>query len=491
MKNLINKTKNFLPVIILLIILLLSSFLFFFRLGDAPLWDFDEVTYVQVAQHTLASNNYLSLIGPNNKSNWFEKPPLCFWAMMASMKLFGTSEFALRLPYALSGIIGIFFIWLLAYRLSGNYWTAHLSSLILLLSGDFVFASHQIRMDAPVTTAIVLAIFCFVSGWKNPKWHLGAGLGVAIGVLTKSVIGFLAIPIMLIFSLIYNRWDWIKEKYFWLGAALSVFLIAPWHIYQSVKFGRAFWDSYLMFHVIARVYKPIAGGDGRAIIYYIKNLFIYIEPWFPLLVVFMGYLLYKYRLKFKEYPKLPLASLLSALFILFIFSVSVTKLWFYLEPMYPFLAIFIASVFVEILSKRGKESGVQARLVLAALILVGFINTYYQIVNMRGEHTYENALAEEEKKIGLYLNENVQQENIYVIDHTYLNTLGYYSDYDIIPVIKSVSLSGRFYFILSKEYYKQYSRHKGFREKSKLIIEGDRIVLVAMDAQEGVKLNVQ
>ena len=179
--------------------------------------------------------------------------------------------------------------------------------------------------------------------------------------------------------------------------------------------------------------------------------------------------------------------------LLFLLTFILSTLVKYFKSSCPaFLAIFIASVFAEILSKHGKEGRVQARLILAALILVGFINTYYQIVNMRGEHTYENALAEEEKKIGLYLSENVQRENIYAIDHVYLNTLWYYSNHNIIPINSSINLSGRFYFILSKEYHEQYSRHKGFREKSELIIEGDKIVLVAMDAgEETVKLNVE
>ncbi|OGF25815.1 hypothetical protein A2303_07535 [Candidatus Falkowbacteria bacterium RIFOXYB2_FULL_47_14] len=492
MKSIISKTKKFFPAIFLLMIILFSSVLFFFRLGDAPLWDFDEVTYVQVARNTLDSDNRLSLIGPDNKSYWFDKPPLCFWAMMASIKLFGASEFALRLPYALFGLMGIILVWLLAYQLSNNYWIAHLSSIILLLSGDFVFAARQVRMDAAVTTAIIFAVYGFVKGWKNPKWYLGFGAGIAIGIMIKSVIGILAIPIALIFSLVYSRWDWIKDKFFWLSVLFGVLIAAPWHIYETIKFGADFWNSYFIFHVAKRVYEPIAGGDGRAIVYYIKNLFIYIEPWFPLLLVLAGYLIYKHKLKFSQYPKLQLASLLSALFILFIFSIPVTKLWFYLEPMYPFLAIFVAAFFVEILLKRGREGRIQTGLIMVIFILVGFINTYSQIMNMRSKYTYENTLAEEEKKIGLYLSENVQRENIYAIDHVYLNTLWYYSNHNIIPINSSINLSGRFYFILSKEYHEQYSRHKGFREKSELIIEGDKIVLVAMDAgEETVKLNVE
>ena len=142
--------------------------------------------------------------------------------------------------------------------------------------------------------------------------------------------------------------------------------------------------------------------------------------------------------------------------------------------------------------KRGREGRIQTGLIMVIFILVGFINTYSQIMNMRSKYTYENTLAEEEKKIGLYLSENVQRENIYAIDHVYLNTLWYYSNHNIIPINSSINLSGRFYFILSKEYHEQYSRHKGFREKSELIIEGDKIVLVAMDAgEETVKLNVE
>src|SRR5258708_17053760 len=96
------------------------SFLFlaiaaFYRygLGAVPLVGPDEPRYAEVAREMLARHD---LITPTlGGLPWFEKPPLLYWMMMASYRVFGVSEFSARLGPAICALLtAIFICWIAA-----------------------------------------------------------------------------------------------------------------------------------------------------------------------------------------------------------------------------------------------------------------------------------------------------------------------------------------------------------------------------------------
>ena len=133
MISILQKIKKYHKAILLAAMLLAAAFFMFYGSGLA-LTDYDEATYAQVIQHTMESGHYLSLV--RSGANWFEKPPFYFWQAFATAKIFGFSEFALRLPSIICGILGVLFAYLLAKKLSGNFWTGLLAGAILSLCGS-------------------------------------------------------------------------------------------------------------------------------------------------------------------------------------------------------------------------------------------------------------------------------------------------------------------------------------------------------------------
>jgi 4-amino-4-deoxy-L-arabinose transferase-like glycosyltransferase len=63
------------------------------------LTDLDEGFYASVAWEMRQSGDWRTPTFMNQP--WFEKPPLLYWLMTLSMRVFGENEFALRLPSAL------------------------------------------------------------------------------------------------------------------------------------------------------------------------------------------------------------------------------------------------------------------------------------------------------------------------------------------------------------------------------------------------------
>ncbi|MGH9955972.1 MAG: ArnT family glycosyltransferase, partial [Pyrinomonadaceae bacterium] len=76
---------------------------YFYGLGHLPFVGPDEPRYAQVAREMYLRRD---LITPTLAGQpWFEKPPLLYWMMIASFRLFGISEWTARLGPALSGLL--------------------------------------------------------------------------------------------------------------------------------------------------------------------------------------------------------------------------------------------------------------------------------------------------------------------------------------------------------------------------------------------------
>ncbi|MDP2709021.1 MAG: glycosyltransferase family 39 protein [bacterium] len=449
---------------------------FFFGLGQHALIDYDEATYAQVARECLSEGDCRSFTYLGN--DWFEKPPLYFWLAAGSIKVFGSNEFAQRLPSALLGLLTVTLVGLLAYELTRNKWVGLAAAAILLLSGEFVFAARQFRMDVPVTFGLLLSVYSFVRGWRDSRWYLGVGLGIGLGVMFKSAIGFLALPLIFIFALSGRRWDWLTSAYFWLSGLLALALILPWHIYESARFGLEFWNSYFGLHILERFKRPVI-GQGITVFHYLKYLFYLVQPWILIFMAGLVWLIFKFRLNIRRYPPVLAASAGSVFFIFIIFSIARTKLFYYLEPMYPLMAIFIAAAGLLIFQSL-KTGQAERRLLIffGALLLVGLINTGWQVFQVRDGFSAEFIVADEERKIGLYLADQAERKNIFAYGWNYFETLRYYGGgQKIMPIDRLDYAAAPFFLVMPTGLAGYYQADKEFRQRAEEIFSEKNLSL--------------
>lgn len=408
--------------VLLGILLAAACFLFLFRLGNSALYDYDEAHYARVVKETLASNDLLTFKRFNTE--WFEKPPLLLWLTMASVKIFGMNEFAMRLPTALFGVLGIYGTYLLALVLTKNRPSALSAGFILLLSGMFPASGRQLRMDVPAASAIVWAVYSFVKSWEKPKYYLGFWAWTAVGVLLKSVVGLFAWPISFIFSAIYKQWDWLKDRYFYGGILIFLFLAAPWHIYETRKFGSRFWSEYFGFHIFKRATEKILGGDVTTFDY-LKHLFILNEPWFILMIILWGVIIF-YSSRLFSY-RAAVASLLSILLIFFAFALARSKLMFYLIPILPFEALFVASSVFYLWQNPQWQRKKELLMGYGSVVfLIAAVSTSVQLFYYRVPYSY--SYADEERAIGNIIKERTAGHSIYSYDWRSYETIYFYSE---------------------------------------------------------------
>ena len=154
------------------VLLLWLAFYASFTLFAPPLLDDADSVHAEVAREMLLRHDYVTLYA--NGIRYLEKAPLLYWSMAASMKVFGVSAAAARLPLALAVLALALLLEVFGRRLFHSSRAGLYAALILLSSfGIFIFTRITIP-DAGVCLWISLALYCF---WRTEE--LDAARGVA------------------------------------------------------------------------------------------------------------------------------------------------------------------------------------------------------------------------------------------------------------------------------------------------------------------------
>lgn len=362
-----NREHGFLRDLLLLAMLLGIPFLQF--LGKLPLIDPDEGRYAEIPREMLERGD---LITPTlNYVTYFEKPPLLYWVNAASMKLFGVTEFAARLPSALAGLLTVLATYIIARRLYDRR-TALLSSFILGTSTGFVIQSRIILTDMLLTFCLTAALGAFIIADRN-EGRRAAPLPCylfyafcALAVLAKGLIG-IVFPAGIIFCylLLSARWSTLSRIRPASGALLLLLLAAPWFIAVSQRnpdFARFFFIHEHFERFTSRVH-----GRYQPFWFFVPILAVTMLPWSFFIP---GALQRAWRDRHHEGGPGLFLFLWVVLVFLF-FSKSNSKLIPYILPVFPPMAILIATRFSAMMDERGREIKLAVILLGGVLTLLG------------------------------------------------------------------------------------------------------------------------
>jgi 4-amino-4-deoxy-L-arabinose transferase-like glycosyltransferase len=278
----------------------------------------------------------------------------------------------------------------------------------------------------------------------------------------------------LIFSIVYKRWSWLKSIYFWLGIPLFFTIVAPWHIYETIKFGSQFWNAYFGYHILQRVTHKILGGDVT-IWDYLKHFIFLNEPWFILSFAVVVLLLI-YRREQSSGFRLALAAFFSALFIFLAFAVAKTKLMSYLVPILPFEAIAVAAgAFFALRAAPWRYKKEIFSVIGSVAFFIAVVSTSLQLFYFRIPYSYE--FADDEREIGKLIKQYDRGHTIYSFDWRNYETIYYYSGKKRIDLIEKEQLKTGFpppYFIIMPRPYLRNENQPGLQ----VLYKGQFLVLL-------------
>ncbi len=258
-------------LLILLFLLSVSGFFLFLGLGRGVLMDWDEGLYANIVGEIVRGGDWLSL--KLQSVPWFDKEPLGFWLMALSVKLFGFSVFALRLPSVLISIFlaPLFYIFL---RKRYSQLVSGFVSVILFFS-PFLWLPHMFRtgdLDALAVVLFLVSFVFYIYKRDSKYWWLSA-VFIALSVLARGAWGFLHLFVLLIaevsrpgFGL--DRWSFKK---LFLFVFISIFPWFFWHVLRYFEDPGAYVDIYWKTQFFNRIGGAV-DGHSEPFTYYFKYI---------------------------------------------------------------------------------------------------------------------------------------------------------------------------------------------------------------------------
>jgi 4-amino-4-deoxy-L-arabinose transferase-like glycosyltransferase len=205
-------------------------------LGRPALWEPDEGRYAEIAREMALSGD---LVTPRNDYlRYFEKPPLVYWSEAAAIRVFGPSEFAVRLPAALFTAGQAAIVCAIGDAMFGA--AAGLLAALALALSPIVFAFARFATLDPALAFFLSAAmgsflaaadasdFASGAGWR---WMLACAAMLALGTLSKGPVALvLGGAIALIWILTERRGRDIRRIPFVACAAVYLAIVLPWFI---------------------------------------------------------------------------------------------------------------------------------------------------------------------------------------------------------------------------------------------------------------------
>ncbi len=327
---------------------------FFQFLGKLALIDPDEGRYAEIPREMLERGD---LITPTlNYVKYFEKPPLLYWLNAASIKLFGQTEFAARLPSALCGLLTVLVTYIIARKLYERR-TALLSALILGTSAGFVLQSRIILTDMLLTCCLTAAMGAFIIAAQREgrrssalPWFLFY-LSCALAVLAKGLIG-IVFPggIIFFYLLLGRRWRLLRDMRLASGLLLFLAVAAPWFVAVSLR--NPEFARFFFIHEHFERFTSTVHGRYQPFWFFVPVLAGTMLPWSFFIPGALGR---AWRDRHHDENRVGLYLLTWAMLIFLFFSKSSSKLVPYILPIFPPLAILVASRINDLLDGRGRE----------------------------------------------------------------------------------------------------------------------------------------
>jgi len=199
-------------------------------LFSPPLLDDVDASHAQAAQHIVDSNNWITC--QIDGIRYIEKPPLPYWLVAISYKVFGENTFATHLPNSLAMLGLTWLAWLWARRAWGARAGLYAGLGVITSVGAFLFTRFIIP-ESIMSLFLLIALYGLLTGFEldRPNRFYWAYGGVALATLTKGLIA----PVFFIgaavpYLILTGQWRrWRKLRLF-TGTLLFLAIAAPWHI---------------------------------------------------------------------------------------------------------------------------------------------------------------------------------------------------------------------------------------------------------------------
>ncbi len=236
---------------------LLGLLLYLPALGARDFWNPDEPRYAQVAREMTERREFL--VPQLNGHVYLQKPPLFFWAIMASGAAFGgIDETTARLPSALAAAGTIVLTYAVGRRLLGSR-AALLSALVLATNVKVFWQARFGQIDMVLTFLVALGMYFWVRGYveRDARWYPWFFAAAGLATLAKGPAGFFP-PLLgiLAFLALTRDSESFRALGLWRGVLLWALVTAAWFVPASLAAGGGYGAEVGLRQTVVRYFQP-------------------------------------------------------------------------------------------------------------------------------------------------------------------------------------------------------------------------------------------
>ena len=268
---------------IALSLLVFSSLLYIGTAWGSALVDDDvDAAHALVAREMLQRHDYVTMYMDGIR--YLIRPPMHFWMVAASYAMLGESEFATRLPVALSMIGLVLLTFAFGRRFLSERAGLYGALAVATSVGMFIFTRVMIP-EAIYALAFTATFYLFLRSWTgslDPRaGYWGAAAVCALAMLTRGLI-VLLFPAGVIFVFITLTRSWRRWRELHLLSSFAIFfaIAAPWHILAGLRAPGFYW-AYFVNENINRALGTRLPHDYSAVplwLWWLEH-FVWLFPW--------------------------------------------------------------------------------------------------------------------------------------------------------------------------------------------------------------------
>jgi 4-amino-4-deoxy-L-arabinose transferase-like glycosyltransferase len=346
----------------------------------------DEGRYAEIPREMLQRGEWV--VPYLNAQPYLDKPPLLYWLVMGSYKVFGVHDWSARIPSALAIHATILMLYLIGRRSIGER-AAFWGAMFLSVAPGFMTMGRLLILDGLLTACTTMALLAAYEAVRGERlrwnWWIASAAAVGFGMLTKGPVALilLAPPIW-----IHRRLHGAGCPIGWraiaafLGVAATINL--PWYAAMGIR-EPVFLKYFLWEHNVVRFVAPF--DHIRPVWFYLPVLAAGLLPGSLLLPGFVQFLLTSNSEKIRQRsPEMSFFLIAGGWCVLF-FSAAGSKLPTYVLPAMPMLLMALGAHVA--LGKRMRHT-IAAALVITGAALLGWLHYvgipwYAQIRSPMGE----------------------------------------------------------------------------------------------------------
>ncbi len=317
---------------------------------------------------------------------WLHKQPLFLWQIAVSFKIFGVSEFALRLPNVVLSTIMVIITYRSA-KLLVNKQVAYVSS-ILIISTIYILELISGRQalehnDISFLVYTSLSIWSFIEYYysKNKFWIYLIGLFSGMAILCKWLVGLVVYFGWFVLRILQKKFNLCENKDIFISLLVTILVALPWQILILIMYPTEALDAYKYNSIHFTL--PVEGHGGD--FWYHFDMFNTIYGIIASFLIIPGFI----ALYNKVNDRKILGSLLSMVIIVYLFfSLAVSKMPSFTIVVSMLIFIAFASLFdyaINYINKFIKISAIKNVFFAISIIVIMLLR--FDIEILQEKHT--------------------------------------------------------------------------------------------------------